>query len=293
MQGRVLLHEVHGRAAEARTLVYDGDCPICLGIVGGLVRARLLPAERAVPYQELEGEEAERLWEAGIRNEIAALERPGGGVRTGIGALLWILRDSWLGPLARLVDRRPLRRGLELAYRTIAYNRRILAPARPTQGPSCECDPDFHAGYRAVGIALSAGFAFAAALLFGAVARRTSPLGVALPLTAAWFAAAGLGLFLVRGGREGRERAWTFAGHVAVVAAISALPLVAASCIVPALDVPRAERWLLAAAFIASGAISAVLIPHRTLAQRLGRPHAFGWFVAVMLGMATVALLAS
>ena len=57
-----------------RVLVVDGDCPMCMGFAGGLIRLRLIAPEARRPLQTLEPELAERALAAGVRNEIVALD---------------------------------------------------------------------------------------------------------------------------------------------------------------------------------------------------------------------------
>jgi len=59
-----------------RVLVVDGDCPMCMGFAGVLIRLRLIAPEARRPLQTLEPELAERAVEAGVRNEIVVLEVP-------------------------------------------------------------------------------------------------------------------------------------------------------------------------------------------------------------------------
>ena len=49
-------------------LVYDGDCPMCVGGARFLVRHGVLPPERVRPFASFDGPVAERLVAAGIRN---------------------------------------------------------------------------------------------------------------------------------------------------------------------------------------------------------------------------------
>lgn len=165
---------VEGRASSTdEVLVYDGDCPLCVAAVNTLARAGLVARDAMRPYQDLEGEVAELLWEAGIRNEMAAYDPASGRVRTGVRALLHAMRTSRLGPVVRLLGLPPITALLSLGYRLVSYNRRILAPREPGT-VRCACDPDFHAGYR-IGLV---------AILIAAAVLLTLLLGVTLPLRA-------------------------------------------------------------------------------------------------------------
>ena len=128
-------------------LVFDGDCPVCTAAVRGLVRTGLVPEPRTRAYQELEGADMQRVWEADVRNEMVAFDPLGERTERGLRALLWLLTETWLAPVARLLSVRPFVNLATLVYRTASYNRRILAPT-PPRAIACACDPDFRIGYR-------------------------------------------------------------------------------------------------------------------------------------------------
>jgi hypothetical protein len=130
------------------------------------------------PYQSFDGELAARLEQAGIRHEMLVHDPESGELRPGIEGFLWLLGDSRFRGLARLLSPAPLRALMRLVYRTIAYNRRILAP--PPRGIVCACDPDPHAGFRALFLGAMTLFVVAGAWLFGvAVAAAFAGPGAA------------------------------------------------------------------------------------------------------------------
>lgn len=129
-----------------KILVYDGDCPMCGWISRRFGELGLADDENRRPYQSFEGDLAQRLEGAGIRNEMLVLDTESGELRAGIDGFLWLLSDSRWGGLAGALSLAPARALMRLVYRTIAYNRRVLAP--PPRGIVCACDPDPHAGFR-------------------------------------------------------------------------------------------------------------------------------------------------
>ena len=164
----------------SKILVYDGDCSMCAWLSRRSVDLGLVSEEGRRPYQSFEGELALRMEEAGIRNEMLVLEPATGELRAGIDAFLWLVADSRWRPLGRLAALAPVRALLGIAYRTIAYNRRVLAP--PPRGITCACDPDPHAGFRAFFVFVLLAFITAAAWLFGHAASRVAGGIGALPL---------------------------------------------------------------------------------------------------------------
>lgn len=129
----------------AKTLIYDGDCSLCLWISEYFGRLGIADAAHRRPYQFFEAELAAEMDAAGIHNEMLVRESDSGELRAGTEGFLWLLRDSYPG-LARLLGLPPVRWLLTLGYRTVAYNRRQLAPLLP--GVVCSCDPDVHRGFR-------------------------------------------------------------------------------------------------------------------------------------------------
>ena len=159
-----------------KILVYDGECSMCesmsallLRVLPGVPGVPGIPGDARRPLQDFPLETAARLDAAGIRNEMAVIAPASGEIRSGIAGILWLLQDTAAAPLARLLDRPLLRGPLTIVYRTISYNRRVLAPplGRPA-GFRCTCDPDDRPGYQLALIAGLLGLALALTVLFGA-----------------------------------------------------------------------------------------------------------------------------
>jgi hypothetical protein len=273
-----------------KVLVYDGDCPICIHGSAAFVRLRLIPEERRREFQSYEGEAAERLAAAGFRNEMAVLDPGSGEIRTGIPGFLWLLRESPIGALARLLDHRPLVAALTGLYHLVAYNRRILAlPRSPIR---CACDPDERPGYQLALLVILLAFAAALTALFGAALAAASGLaaprqGAAWMLLAAGSGWAVLFLAVLTLPAEVRLR---FLAHLGMVMATGVLLLVPVTVLAPFLAGPP-----LAVAAGVSVAASFALMARR-LARRLrylGLPRRWlaAWAVALWAGMAFVAWL--
>ncbi len=251
-----------------RTLVYDGDCALCSATVGALVRLRLVPPERCVSSGALDGAELDRLRAAGLRNEMA-VRGDGDEVRLGAAGLVWLLRTSWIGPLARLADlppSRPLVRGL---YRFVATNRRSIAPpSRPAV--ACACEPDPHAGYQGTFVLLCGGLALAALWLL------TAGDLVATALTSGgWLVLAAASLRLIP------ELRLRYLGHLAATAAAGAL--IAA----PALALPGSARVLRAALGVVALLWMVLMQRKRLRHLGLGPGWIAAWLALVPTGAAT------
>lgn len=136
-----------------RVLVYDGDCALCEAASRALVAWGGVPDERRRSHLRFEGEAFERLRAARFHDELAVLDESTGEIRSGVAGILWWLRDTRLGGLARALDRPAVRAVLSPLYRLVAYNRRVIAPPPPRPIP-CACDPSPHPAYQATFAAL-------------------------------------------------------------------------------------------------------------------------------------------
>lgn len=245
----------------SRILVYDGDCPMCRWISRRFAELGLIEEEQRRPFQEFEGEPASALEKAGIRNEMLVLDESSGEIRPGVRGFQWLLEGTRLRALATLLGLPPLRRGLSLLYRVVAYNRRILAP--PSAGAVCECDPDPHRGFRAAFLVAATLFVLGASAVCGAALERA--FGVAGPMPVAGAAvAAAAGLVLV-GRVVARANAFHLVGNALMVVAVTlaaALPTVVLS-----LFVERTAAWLL----LLLGGMMAIACGSRSLVWRARR----------------------
>lgn len=181
---------------QARTLVYDGDCPMCGWIADRFIELGLVDADHRRPYQSFEGDLARQMEAAGIRNEMLVLDAETSELRAGIEGFLWLLSDSRWSFLAPLLDLAPLRGLMRVGYRTIAYNRRLLVP--PPRGIVCACDPDPHTGFLSlllVGLTL---VALAGAWLLGFATSRAFDSPGAVPIAVLAILAAAASLLMLR-----------------------------------------------------------------------------------------------
>ncbi|MDX1644015.1 MAG: DCC1-like thiol-disulfide oxidoreductase family protein [Thermoanaerobaculia bacterium] len=223
----------------SRILVYDGDCPMCRWISRRFAQIGLVDEGDRRPFQEFEGDEARLLVEAGIRNEMLVLEESSGEIRAGVDGFRWLLERTPLRALATPLGWAPVRRGLSLLYRVVAYNRRVLAP--PSAGVVCECDPDPHRGYRAAFLVMATLFVFGASAVCGVA--LDGAFGVAGPEgVAGAVSAAVVGLVLL-GRLATPASAFHLVGNALMVVAVT---LVAAlPAVFLALLAERTAAWLL------------------------------------------------
>jgi predicted DCC family thiol-disulfide oxidoreductase YuxK len=149
-------------------LVFDGDCPMCLGAIAWLTRSGLVAREQTIGHHDLPPQELEIVRAAGIRNRLVVLDRSSGETRIGSDGLLWIVGDNpryrWL---ARLLSLPVARQLLRFGYETVSYNRRIISP--PQHRIACDCEPEVTTGRRLMLIVPAILVATVAFALYGAV----------------------------------------------------------------------------------------------------------------------------
>jgi len=266
-----------------KLVVFDGDCPLCQASNAALIRLRLAREEDSRPFQSFQGELRERFLDAGIHNEMAFLDPASGEIRTGPAGILWLLHETWIAPLARLLDRPLFHGALDRLYHLVAFNRRILTP--PRTNIACACDPDPRPGYQVALIVLLLAFALGMTALFGAAVAAGT--GLTTPARGAFqmLVAAGSGwvLLSLAALTLPADVRLPFLGHLGMVMAAGLLVLVPSML----LSLAPPGPWL-AAVFGLSVAASFTLML-RKLGRRLrylglSRAWLAGWTAALWVG---------
>jgi len=199
-----------------RILIYDGDCSMCTRSVRMLSAVGWVPRDATIAYGDLAPELGLDVLEAGIHSEIVTLQlrtplapgQPATGLapadveRMIVGAAAIFASGAasrlvlWRA-LAGAIGRTPLPWLITPLYRTIALNRRIIAPAKP--GITCACDPPFRAGYRVALVFASMLFVSLCALLLALSSPAVATPSAIVSVLAAFNASALPALFLLRG----------------------------------------------------------------------------------------------
>ena len=126
-------------ATKPLSLLYDGDCPMCQGVVAKLTQCGFVNGIQVSPLQDCPWATPE-LWERG-RVEVLLVEPNTMQIWGGVDALSILLKRkkgfSFLGWLLSTALGHALAHWI---YQIVAYNRRILSP-RPLQAIPCTCDP--------------------------------------------------------------------------------------------------------------------------------------------------------
>lgn len=134
------------------TLLYDQDCPLCVGYSNAFIQFGLLDkngrenfTDKIHTYPQVNVNKA--------KNEIALVNQQTGEVIYGINSLIKIIgnQNKWV----RLtLNWKPILYLLTTFYSFISYNRKIIVGKNENFRHGCQ--PSFHSGYRAAYILLCA-----------------------------------------------------------------------------------------------------------------------------------------
>jgi predicted DCC family thiol-disulfide oxidoreductase YuxK len=208
-------------------LVYDGDCPMCIGAVAWLQRRGLVTVEQAVSNHELAPAELEVAQAAGIRNQLVVLDPNTRATRTGADGLLWLVGENRGYPRwVKFLSLPAMRQLVRLAYEAISYNRRIISP--PRHAIHCDCEPQATIARRLTLVGPLAVVAVGLVALWGAAMAHSmdwsESTGAALAILAAgagWLATGSAAMVLLRG-----EPRVDYVSHLVFTAFIGAVVLV-------------------------------------------------------------------
>jgi predicted DCC family thiol-disulfide oxidoreductase YuxK len=157
-------------------LTYDGDCPMCIATVGGLIQFGLVRADQTRSNHDLAPEIEEQARAAGIRNQLVVFDPQSGATRVGSDGLLWIIGDTpGYRAITTLLGLPVLRQLLRFGYEAISYNRRIISP--PKHRIVCDCEPEVTAYRRLTLIVPLVLMCLAIVALFGAACFAALNLG--------------------------------------------------------------------------------------------------------------------
>jgi predicted DCC family thiol-disulfide oxidoreductase YuxK len=271
-------------------LAFDGDCPMCTSTIALLLRLKLVRQEQTRSNHDLEGEDLQRVREAGIRNQLVVLDPETHETRIGSDGLVWLIGDNLGNPLWMRVWKWPgFRQVLSFGYKAISYNRRVISP--PRYRIVCDCEPEVTLARRLSLVVPVLLMTLLFAALFGAGVFHGWQLGDAV--SGAWFmpAAIGAGLstltLVALISLRGKQRIdylsnlviTTFAGTAVL------LPFGTAAAFMP--------REAAAAVACLSGAGSIAMMffmqRRRVAAVGLSDRWRWGWFACLVIGFALVA----
>ncbi|MFP2996210.1 DCC1-like thiol-disulfide oxidoreductase family protein [Spongiivirga sp. MCCC 1A20706] len=128
------------------TLVYDSDCPLCVGYTNLFLKKQMLDGQGRKAFSQLTGNESAILDMNRAQDEIALIDKTSGNVIYGMDSLLLVIgnRYKWIGKIGK----NPLVFFcLKRLYKFISYNRKVIIP-NPKSSETIECTPTFNKEYR-------------------------------------------------------------------------------------------------------------------------------------------------
>lgn len=271
-------------------LAYDGDCPMCTSTIGLLLRLKVVRPEQTRSNHDLEGEDFERVREAGIRNQLVVLDPETHETRVGSDGLVWLIGGNLGNPFWMRIWTWPgLRQLLSFGYEAISYNRRVISP--PRHRIVCDCEPEVTLARRLSLVVPVMLLTLVFAALFGAGVFHGWQLGDAA--SGAWFMptaiAAGLAplvliaLVALRG-----EQRIDYLAHLAITTLAGAtflLPFGLAATFLPR------EGAAAVACLSGAGAIAIMFVMQRRRVAAIGLAvrWLWGWLASLAIGCALVA----
>lgn len=130
---------------KAQYLLYDENCPLCVWYTRLFVKYGFIQNETRMSYQQAIQQEAFSFDEERAKSEIA-LVTEGESTTYGIDSMLKVMGSRW--SLVRVIGHfLPIYWMLQMLYRFISFNRKIIAPT--VCKDNCSCTPKFHPFWRA------------------------------------------------------------------------------------------------------------------------------------------------
>ena len=125
-------------------LLYDENCPLCIWYTRAFVKYGIISPEARLSYQIAEENQDIVFDRDRARTEIAFVSE-GSEPSYGVDSMLKVIGNKWniIGYIGRIL---PIYWLLQLLYRFISFNRKIIAPT--TCQMECSCTPKFSLFWR-------------------------------------------------------------------------------------------------------------------------------------------------
>jgi hypothetical protein len=128
-------------------ILYDAVCPMCNLYTKGFVKSGMLDENGRLPYQQMPDRISCLVDQNRFTTEIALVDTASGNVSYGVESLVKIITHSF--PILRPVLQNKISlKILDIAYKFISFNRRVIAPSKKDEVFSLALDPAFHRGFR-------------------------------------------------------------------------------------------------------------------------------------------------
>jgi len=132
------------RPLNNHSLIYDTDCPLCVGYTNAFTKYNLLDEKGKKPFSKLTQEDKKNINIHKAANEKALINTKTKEVIYGIDSLLTILGNSF-PIISKIGNLKPIYYILQKSYKFISYNRKVIITVKQTKHT---CTPDFNIKYR-------------------------------------------------------------------------------------------------------------------------------------------------
>jgi predicted DCC family thiol-disulfide oxidoreductase YuxK len=134
------------KTLEKHVILYDNQCPLCCAYTAGFVKTQMLDDKGRAPFSNASSLiEKFHVDQKRACDEIALIDTVTGRTAYGIDSIFMILSHRF--PLLRPILRNALVKAIFVRlYAFISYNRKVIIPARATEG--LPCVPSFNLRYR-------------------------------------------------------------------------------------------------------------------------------------------------
>ncbi|XLS30165.1 DCC1-like thiol-disulfide oxidoreductase family protein [Flavobacteriaceae bacterium M23B6Z8] len=131
------------------TLLYDAQCPLCVGYTNTFVQTGMLDENGRYPFQQIDKLTETNIDRARATNEIALVNTKTKEVYYGVDSLLRVLGSSfpWIERIGKWYLVHYL---LNKLYAFISYNRKVIISNPPNEQNICDCEPTFNYPYRII-----------------------------------------------------------------------------------------------------------------------------------------------
>jgi len=126
------------------SLIYDTDCPLCVGYTNVFTNYNLIDEKGKKPFSKLTEEDKEIIDMHKASNEIALINTKTKEVIYGVESLLTIIGNSF-PIISKIGNLKPINYILQKCYKLISYNRKVIITVKQTKH---SCIPDFNIKYR-------------------------------------------------------------------------------------------------------------------------------------------------
>ncbi len=128
-------------------LLIDRHCPMCQIYGKGFIKAGMLDQNSICAYQDVPVETQMKIDFNRAQDEIAMHDTVSGETIYGLQSILKIVSHN--RPILNLmVHSEFIFKPLNVLYKFISYNRKVIAPSAPAQGAARLCEPSFNIPFR-------------------------------------------------------------------------------------------------------------------------------------------------